>query len=191
MQHQREQEEPKLATDEAERRVVEQVQDGYSARVVELAHNPKNLGRLPEPDVRGLVHGWCGDTMEIYLRLQGEKIERATFTTDGCGATLACGSAVTSLVQGMSVREASDVRPEHVIEILDGLPVGNQHCAELAVSTLQNAIFNWRASNEMWGDEDRLAKEGREREEPSAPADQFLRRGDHYLQLPRDERDAE
>lgn len=191
MQGQGKQEISKTATGEGEHRVVEQVQDVYSARVVELANDPKNMGRLPKPAVRGLVHGWCGDTMEVYLRLQGDKIERATFTTDGCGPTLACGSAITLLVQGMSLEEAEELRPEHLIADLGGLPAQSQHCAELAVSTLQNAIFNWRGMNEMWGGEDRQAKEGREREEPSVPADQFLRRGASYLQLLRDERDAE
>jgi hypothetical protein len=32
---------------------------------------------------------------------------------------------------------------------LDGLPEEHFHCAELAVSTLQNAIFNWRFRDEV------------------------------------------
>jgi nitrogen fixation NifU-like protein len=135
---------------ELQREIIEQEQAIYSDRVIEEAHNPRNLGRMPEPDARGLVCGWCGDTMEIYLRLNGERIDEATFMTDGCGATLACGSMLTQIVTGMLMEEAGDIRPEDLLNALDGLPEENVHCAELAVSTLQNAIFNWRAADGTW-----------------------------------------
>ena len=140
--------------EELQREIVEQEQALYSDKVIEEAHNPRNLGRMPEPDTHGLVHGWCGDTMEIYLRLNGERIEEATFMTDGCGATLACGSVLTQMVTGVSLEEASEIRPKDLLSALDGLPKENVHCAELAVSTLQNAIFNWRAARDLQARED-------------------------------------
>ena len=129
---------------ELQRAIDERERALYSAKVIEEAHDPRNVGRMPDADVRGLVHGWCGDTMEIYLRLEGEKVKEATFMTDGCGPTLACGSRLTSMVRGMSLEQASGIRPEDLIAALDGLPAESMHCAQLAVSTLQNAIFNWR-----------------------------------------------
>jgi nitrogen fixation NifU-like protein len=131
---------------ELQREIVEQERALYSDKVIEEAHNPRNLARMPEPDARGLVHGWCGDTMEVYLRLNGEMIEEATFVTDGCGPTLACGSMLTQMVTRVSLEEATEVRPQDLLRALDGLPEESVHCAELAVSTLQNAIFNWRAA---------------------------------------------
>lgn len=125
---------------ELQREIDEQERALYSARVVEEAHNPKNVGRMAETDARGLVHGWCGDTMEIYLRLDGEEVKEATFMTDGCGPTVACGSMLTTMVQGMSLEEASNIKPEDLIAALDGLPEESVHCAVLAVSTLQEAI---------------------------------------------------
>ena len=130
--------------EELEQRVIEQARAVYSDKVVDEFYNPKNVGRMPEPDARGLVHGWCGDTMEIYLRLKEERIEKVSFVTNGCGPTVACGSMLTTMVQGMSLEEASKVRPGDLLEALDGLPEENAHCAELAVSTLQNALLNWR-----------------------------------------------
>ena len=134
--------------EELEQQVIEQARAFYSAKVIEEFYHPKNLGRMPEPDARGLVHGWCGDTMEIYLRLDGERIKKATFVTDGCGPTVACGSMLTTMVQGMSLQEASEVRPKDLLEALDGLPEESTHCAELAVSTLQNALLNWRVEQD-------------------------------------------
>ena len=134
--------------EELQQQIIEQERALYSATVIEQAHNPRNLGRMTEPDARGLVHGWCGDTMEIYLRLNGERIKEAAFTTDGCGPSVACGSMLTAMVQGTSLEEASKIAPEELIAALDGLPEESVHCAELAVSTLQNALFNRRVEKE-------------------------------------------
>jgi nitrogen fixation NifU-like protein len=128
-----------------QREIVKQERALYSAKVIEEAHNPSNVGRMPEPDAYGIVHGWCGDTMEIYLRLDGERIQEATFMTDGCGPSVACGSMLTTMMQGISLEEAGQVAPEDLITALDGLPAESTHCAELAVSTLQAALANRRA----------------------------------------------
>jgi len=128
--------------DELERHIIEQARATYSDKVVEEFYYLKNLGRMPEPDACGIVHGWCGDTMEIYLRLNGEQIEKASFMTDGCGPTTACGSMLTKLIQGMSLEEAGRIRPQDLIDALDGLPDESVHCAELAVNTLREAIAN-------------------------------------------------
>jgi nitrogen fixation NifU-like protein len=142
MQHQEDTTDFDRMVAELQREIIEQERTLYSDKVIEEAHNPRNLGRMPGSDAYGLVRGWCGDTMEIYLRLDGEKVQGATFMTDGCGATLACGSMLTTMVQGMSLKGASRIRPEDLIAALDGLPEENVHCAELAVNTLQEAIAN-------------------------------------------------
>jgi len=125
-----------------QRQVIEQERALYSDKVIEEAHNPRNLGRMLEPDACGIVRGWCGDTMEIYLRLNRERIKEITFMTDGCGPSVACGSMLTRLVQGMSLEEAGKITPEGLLEALDGLPEESVHCAELAVNTLREAIAN-------------------------------------------------
>ena len=133
---------------ELQRQIIEQERALYSAKVIEEAHNPTNLGRMADPDAYGIVHGWCGDTMEVYLRLDGEGIREASFMTDGCGPSVACGNMLTRMVQGMPLAEAGGLRPEDLIVALDGLPEDSAHCAELAVKTLREAIANWRAGDE-------------------------------------------
>jgi nitrogen fixation NifU-like protein len=118
----------------------------YSAKVLEQVHNPTNLGSLEGADAHASVQGWCGDTMEIYLRLNATRIEKATFMTDGCGPALACGNMLTSMVRGMTLEEGYQVTPEDLAAALDGLPEESAHCAILAVNTLRAAIGvnRWR-----------------------------------------------
>jgi len=147
LEHQREASDFDRLVKELQKQIIEQERALYSARVIEEAHNPTQMGHIPEPDAHGIVHGWCGDTMEIYLRLDGEHIQRATFTTDGCGPSVACGNMLTRMVQGMSLEKAGGIRPEDLIVALDGLPEDSAHCAELAVTTLREAIANWRTGD--------------------------------------------
>ncbi|MFN2292589.1 MAG: iron-sulfur cluster assembly scaffold protein [Anaerolineae bacterium] len=115
-------------------------QEVYSPVVIEHALQPKNLGSMLEPDGLAIVRGPCGDTMAVFLRINGRRIEQVTFLTDGCGPTLACGSMLTNMVQGWSLEQAAALEAADLIIALDGLPPENVHCAVLAVTTLQQAV---------------------------------------------------
>ncbi len=132
---------------------VEQGRTSYSAKLIAESSNPSNMGRMPDPGAYGIIHGCCGDTMEIYLRLDGDRIEEATFTTDGRESAIACASVLTKTVRGLSLGEAGKIRPEDVIAALDGLPEAKVHCAKLTLNTLRQAIGNWHAggSKEPFG----------------------------------------
>jgi nitrogen fixation NifU-like protein len=125
---------------ELQREIEEKERALYSARVLEQARNPENLGRMEAPDAHATITGWCGDTMEIYLRLNGSTIQEATFLTDGCGPSVACGNMLTTMVQGIALNTANRIDPADLILALDGLPEESAHCAELAVNTLRQAI---------------------------------------------------
>ena len=133
---------------ELQAEILRQARAVYSDKVIEEAHSPRNVGRMSEPDACATVRGPCGDTMEIYLRLDGERIAEATFMTDGCGPTIACGSKLTAMVCGQSLEKASGIAPPDLIAALDGLPPESIHCATLAVHTLHEAIANRRAGFE-------------------------------------------
>lgn len=127
---------------EPQKRVNEQQIAGYSDKVLEEAASPSNMRRMAEADACGIIHGCCGDTMEIYLRLDAETIKDATFMTDGSEPAVACGSVLTKLLKGMSLAEAGHVRPEELINALDGLPPVKTHCTKLTLNTLGKAIAN-------------------------------------------------
>jgi len=117
----------------------------YSIKVIQEAAHPKNMARMVAPDVCGIIHGCCGDTMEIYLRLTGDRIKEATFMTDGQEPAIACGSILTTMLPGLLLEEAEKITAEDLIAALDGLPQAKVHCAKLMANTLQEAVANWRS----------------------------------------------
>jgi len=123
-------------------RVAEQEEAFYSARVLEEAHHPRNLGAMLDPDGHGAARGRCGDIIEVFVRLDGERIELASFMTDGCGPAVACGSMLTAMAQGKTLDEAAAIDGGNLIIALDGLPAEHVHCATLAVAALRQALIH-------------------------------------------------
>jgi nitrogen fixation NifU-like protein len=112
----------------------------FSAKAIQHGRHPTHLGRMERPDAQASKAGWCGEVMEMYLRLDGDRIVEAAFWADGCLSTMACGDMLTTLAQGMKLAEAVAITPEELIAALDGLPYKSHHCAELSVETLREAL---------------------------------------------------
>ncbi len=128
--------------------ILRREQEMFSARVLAEARDPQNLGAIADPDGQARVLGPCGDTMEIFVRLRDSQIETATFLTDGCGPTVACGSMVTQMVRGKGLDEAAALEGADVILALDGLPPEHVHCATLAANTLRRAVAACESKDE-------------------------------------------
>ena len=114
----------------------------YNKYIVDLFHNPKNWGEPPEEDfsVSHSFIGPCGDTMQFFLKINDNIIEKANFITDGCGASVATASQTTLLIENKSLDFAKQLKPEDVDKALKGLPEDHKHCAELAIRTLKHTI---------------------------------------------------
>ena len=123
----------------------------YSGEVIDHALHPRNLGDMKSADAFGRITGPCGDTMEIWLKVNGGVVIAASFATDGCAATISTGSMVTELVKGKTIGEVLRISQQDILDALGGLPEGNQHCALLAADTLKKAAKDYLAfQREPW-----------------------------------------
>ena len=128
--------------EELQRKIEYEEEETYSKVVIREYRNPSNFGVIENPDALGEVKGPCGDTMKISLRIEDRKIRDACFWTDGCGATIACGSMLTKMIKGETIEEASAITSEKLINALGGLPEEHLHCSKLAVNTLRRHPTN-------------------------------------------------
>ncbi len=128
---------------ELQKKIMEEIKKKYSETVIEHWQNPRNLKKIENPDGYGKVKGPCGDTMEIFLKIENDKIVDCGFLTDGCGTTISCGSMVTELAKGKNILGALTITQEKLLKALGGLPEADQHCALLATSTLRKALSDY------------------------------------------------
>jgi len=121
----------------------EEMKAVYSKIAFDYATNPRNLGDMEDADGFGRLTGPCGDTMQIWLKVNGEIIADAAFKTDGCGNAIASCSMVTEMCKGKAVIDAQKIGQQDILAALGGLPEEGEHCALLAADTLKKAIKDY------------------------------------------------
>ncbi|MDG6225523.1 MAG: iron-sulfur cluster assembly scaffold protein [Candidatus Thermoplasmatota archaeon] len=116
----------------------------FSARVLKEAYEAQNIGRIEDPDGCASITGPCGDTMEFSIKVKDSRISDIRFMTDGCGSSIACGSATTKMALGRTLETALNISDIDILNELGGLPEENRHCAKLAADTLRKAFRNYQ-----------------------------------------------
>lgn len=114
----------------------------HSLRFLEMAFRTDRQERLAQPDGYGKKRGDCGDTVEFFLSLEGERIAAMAYEVNGCMNTNACANTVIHFIEGRSLAQAWELTPEKVATYLESLPPDHFHCAELAVGALYLALAN-------------------------------------------------
>ena len=115
----------------------------YSATTVDHFQHPRNVGRLTDADSLGRVDDAESDTMiEIYVKLEGGSVTRATFRTFGCSACIAASSIATEMLVG----RATPPSAAELDTALGGLPADKRYCADLVAEAAKRALTGSRDS---------------------------------------------
>ncbi len=118
----------------------------YSEKVLEHFRNPRNVGKIEDPDGKGLEGSpACGDMVAVYIKVEPETkiIEDVKFESYGCASNIATGSVITELAKGKTLEEAKKITWKQASEELGGLPPIKAHCSVLAVEGLRAAIRDY------------------------------------------------
>lgn len=118
----------------------------YSGKVLDYFRNPRNMGKMDNPDGIGKVgNKVCGDVMWIYIKVKDGVITDCRFETFGCVAAIATSSVLTEMVKGKTFEQALKITNKDVANELEGLPPIKMHCSLLAEEGLRSAIDDYRS----------------------------------------------
>ena len=113
----------------------------YSDTIMDHFLNPRNVGRLATCNAPGVAGDPnAGPFMKLYLEIHSGVAERATFETYGCPPAIAAGSYLTEYVKGKSVEELATLEPGKLTDLLGGIPLGKEHCPQIAIGALRAAL---------------------------------------------------
>ncbi|TET53206.1 MAG: DUF59 domain-containing protein [Anaerolineales bacterium] len=118
----------------------------YSELVMDHFRNPRNVGRIEDPDAKAIEGSpACGDMVAVYLNVDAEThvITEVKFESYGCASNIATGSIITEMVKGKTLEEAKKISWKRAADELGGLPPVKAHCSVLAVDGLRAAIQNY------------------------------------------------
>ncbi len=83
------------------------MKDLYQELIIDHGTHPRNCCVLA--NANGTAEGFnplCGDKIQVYLKIENQKIENASFTGSGCAISIASASLMTEALIGKSVQEA-------------------------------------------------------------------------------------
>lgn len=138
------------------------LKDLYQEVIVDHNRSPRNFGKMDNADrVTEGFNPLCGDRLNLYLKLDNNKISDMSFDGSGCAISVASASLMTDALKGKSLSEAetifhdfhrlvTDDKPQDIqrVEHLGKLAalLGVKHyparvkCATLCWHTLHSAI---------------------------------------------------
>jgi nitrogen fixation NifU-like protein len=128
---------------ELQEQILDETRAAYGEAAYERWLHPRYKGRIEDPDGFAVLTGHCGDTMTMFLKFEGDGVLEAAFETDGCGASVICGSFAAEMAIGKTPDQLIEISGEAILERLGGLPKSDEHCAFLAGETLQAALEDY------------------------------------------------
>jgi NifU-like protein involved in Fe-S cluster formation len=118
----------------------------YSEIVLEHFRNPRNVGRIENPDGKATEGSpACGDMISVHIMVDHDTkvITDIKFESYECASNIATASIITELAKGKTLEEAKRLTWKDASEALGGLPPIKVHCSVLAVDALRSAIQNY------------------------------------------------
>ena len=107
-------------------------QTPYDDLIMDHIKNARNYRALDDADRQS--HGsnpLCGDEIDVYLRMDRDRIDDAAFQCTCCGVSMASASMMTESIRGRSVAEALSRARALVAHMNAGAELGAQQHDEM------------------------------------------------------------
>ena len=137
------------------------LQDLYQELIIDHGTKPRNCCALSSSNAEAQGYNpLCGDNIHLYLLIQNQIIEKATFTGSGCAISMASASLMTEYLTGKTTTEVLTIAEAFKETLIKDMPNTNENlgklnalfgvkaypsrvkCATLAWHTLETAIQN-------------------------------------------------
>ncbi|NUQ19651.1 MAG: SUF system NifU family Fe-S cluster assembly protein [Gemmatimonadaceae bacterium] len=84
--------------------------DLYQSLILDHSRSPRNYGEPPTVDrVADGRNPMCGDTVRVWLALDGDRVAEVRFVGKGCAISQASASLMTTMVKGKTRAEAEQL----------------------------------------------------------------------------------
>lgn len=117
---------------------------GYSEKAINYYLERPEMGSIENADQITELTGPCGDSMKVYLKVEDDVIQDAKIQVLGCPGAVSSAMVAMELARGKTLEEAKGIGEGEIFKVLENIPDQKQHCIQLSVKTLQNAIDEYQ-----------------------------------------------
>jgi nitrogen fixation NifU-like protein len=99
----------------------------YQELILEHNRKPKNFREMPDANRR--IEGrnpLCGDSLTLWVKLDGERVDDISFKGSGCAISKASASLMTAAVKGKTKSEANELFDRFHALVTGKLPESDQ-----------------------------------------------------------------
>lgn len=90
-----------------------ELSDLYQEVILDHNKNPRNFREITDADKRADGNNpLCGDKLQVFVKMDGEKVEDVAFLGSGCAISKASASMMTQTVKGKTREEAEMIFEE-------------------------------------------------------------------------------
>ncbi|MBY0585799.1 iron-sulfur cluster assembly scaffold protein [bacterium] len=119
------------------------VMSKFSSTLMDHFQAPRNSGKLDNPSSVGTSGSpGSGPYMVFHLQTNQDVVVDIKYQTYGCGAAIAAGSVLTTLVKNRPIDDCLAITSDQLIQAMDGIPDDKIHCASLAIEALHDGLRN-------------------------------------------------
>ncbi len=114
----------------------------YKENILDHYKNPRNFKKTKDfTHSASLNNITCGDEMEVFLKIEDEKIKEIFFDARGCAISISAMSMLTQELEGKKLSDIKEVTDDFVLKML-GLKKETPRvkCALLGIQTLRKAL---------------------------------------------------
>ncbi|MEH0020783.1 MAG: iron-sulfur cluster assembly scaffold protein [Desulfobacter sp.] len=135
-----------ITTSDAERKMLSDA--GYADPAIDYYLEKKYMGTIEDADQVSEKIGSCGDTMKIYIKLNGDRvIKDIRYEITGCAGAISAAMAAVELAKGKTLDQALAINDGDVFNALESIPEKKHHCIQLAVKTMHQGIEEFKSEN--------------------------------------------
>jgi len=136
--------------------------DIYHEMIIDYSRNPANYGKIENPDVTYHdANPLCGDSIDIDLKIDEDKVSDIKFHGKGCAICMACSSVLTEITKGKSLEDARQIAKNDILgELgLENLQAVRIKCALLSLKVLKFALYSYLAKHVEGSDVEKLRED--------------------------------
>ncbi len=104
----------------------------HQALIRDHFRRPRNRGPLDPPATSGRAHNrFCGDTVRVWVRIEGGRLAEVTFDGRGCAISQAAASMLTLVARGKETEVIPALRQAFVAGLDPGAPAPGKELGDL------------------------------------------------------------